>query len=238
MIPIPPEELRERVHGKDTIEAFLAVGRREADLLKTTLGYDGRLIAGHVLDFGCGCGRTLRWLGEEANGEQPKQTENHCRLYGTDIHRDSIDWCSRNIPFAVCGENYPNSPLGYQSATFDIIYAFSVFTHLDLAMQTEWLREFYRLLKPGGAALISTHGPSKWINPDFGNFSTLLFTAGHCFWRPDNWGAEFPPWYGVSCHSPVFAKELFEGESLFKVKVYLPGELFNFQDIYLLEKGS
>jgi len=41
---------------------------------------------------------------------------------------------------------------------FDLIYAHSVFTHIDLDSQIAWLAEFRRLTVPGGFVRITTMG--------------------------------------------------------------------------------
>ncbi|HAT59452.1 MAG TPA: class I SAM-dependent methyltransferase, partial [Opitutae bacterium] len=49
-------------------------------------------------------------------------------------------------------------PTRYRSSSFDFIYAFSVFTHLTHELQTLWMAEMRRLLKPDGLLLITVHG--------------------------------------------------------------------------------
>jgi SAM-dependent methyltransferase len=44
------------------------------------------------------------------------------------------------------------------SAAFDLIYLYSVFSHLPEAMHLALLREFQRLLVPGGLLIATTHG--------------------------------------------------------------------------------
>ena len=52
----------------------------------------------------------------------------------------------------------PERGVDYPDATFDLIYAFSVFTHLAPAGQTFWIAELTRVLKPGGCLFLTTHG--------------------------------------------------------------------------------
>lgn len=49
--------------------------------------------------------------------------------------------------------------------TFDFIYSFDVFVHLDLHVQWQYLQEFHRVLKPGGRAFVHTSNltaPAGW----------------------------------------------------------------------------
>jgi trans-aconitate methyltransferase len=71
-----------------------------------------------ILDFGCGCGRTIRHF----------RTLKKAKLYGTDINPKLVDWCSRNLPFGRFGINPLRPPLVYPAEAFDLVYAFSVFT--------------------------------------------------------------------------------------------------------------
>ena len=100
-----------------------------------------------ILDFGCGAGRVIRyWHGLPA------------APYGTDYNPDLIAWCEQHLPFAKFLVNGPGPPLEYPSDFFGLIYALSVFTHLDEAGQIAWIRELRRIAKPGGYILITTHG--------------------------------------------------------------------------------
>jgi SAM-dependent methyltransferase len=105
---------------------------------------------GAVLEFGCGSGRVLRhWHGVHGPA-----------IHGTDYNRRLAAWCRSALPFAAIGDNDAAPPLPYADATFDLIYAISVFTHLKAAMQRPWLDELHRVLAPGGLAIVTTHGPN------------------------------------------------------------------------------
>lgn len=109
-----------------------------------------------MLDFGCGCGRTLRWF----NGSEP-------HLHGTDIDAEAIGWCQKNLHFADFEMNEGLPPLDYADETFDLIYAISVFTHLDEERQFLWLDELKRATKPGGIVLLTVHGEhARKVLPD------------------------------------------------------------------------
>jgi SAM-dependent methyltransferase len=48
--------------------------------------------------------------------------------------------------------------LPFAANTLDCIYAISVFTHLSAAMHFAWIKELYRVLKPNGVLILTTHG--------------------------------------------------------------------------------
>ena len=149
--PIPPPLLRFRVHGDMDLLSFVNVGRRCAQDIQTTMQLSGVSISSlqTVLDFGCGCGRTLNWLSKE-NGA--------IRFFGTDIDEEAIEWCRGNFTDIEFLINGLSPPLSFSGNTFDLVYAISVFSHLDEEDHLEWLRELRRVLRPGGFLLVSYHG--------------------------------------------------------------------------------
>jgi SAM-dependent methyltransferase len=150
-LPLPPARLRAQV-GPAHADAsyFLASGREHADLIRELLREDGTSVEelDAVLDWGCGCGRVLRqWVDLPGT-----------RVAGCDIDGRMIDWCKRNLPFADVAVTGMSPPLPYGDGAFDLIYAFSVFTHLTEPLQYDWVAECRRVLRPGGYLLISTLG--------------------------------------------------------------------------------
>lgn len=152
---VPPAALRYRVHGSIDMDRFLRAGKRTSRAIRTALKGIGKDFGSfrEVLDFGCGCGRTLLWL-----KDKPPSTN----LYGTDIDAEAISWCKDNIKYAEFDINGALPPLRYASEAFDLVYAISVFTHLDEAFQFRWLEELERVTKPEGIVLVTLHGPATW----------------------------------------------------------------------------
>ena len=89
-----------------------------------------------ALDFGCGCGRTLRWLTREWRDVS---------WHGTDVDAEAVGWCRSHLPgrFEVNG---PMPPLPFPNASFDLVLGVSVFTHLDEPVQRGWAAELRRVL--------------------------------------------------------------------------------------------
>jgi SAM-dependent methyltransferase len=147
--PLPPDVLRLMVAGTDDATWFRDAGARGARALAWLLAQAGTPLeaCARVLDFGCGCGRVIRHL-------------RHLRaeLHGCDTNPVAVDWCADHLPFARFGVNELAAPLEYGCETFDAIYAFSVFTHLPPALQSHWMSELHRVLRPGGALVLSLHG--------------------------------------------------------------------------------
>jgi SAM-dependent methyltransferase len=153
--PLPPVELMTRVGtvaGADPAEFYLregaSVGERIVSLLPPDWSFEGR----RVLDFGCGSGRVLRHFLDLAPSTE---------LWGCDIDGGSIHWLKANLspplhPF----QNQLSPPLEVEGESFDLIWATSVFTHID--NWSEWLAEMHRVLAPGGLLISSWLGEGVW----------------------------------------------------------------------------
>jgi SAM-dependent methyltransferase len=138
------------VANSEDVGWFLEAGARGASTLRDTLARQGVPLEslGAVLDFGCGCGRVLRHWSALAGPE----------LHGTDYNPLLVRWCEANLPFARFRVNRLGDGLAYDDATFDLIYALSVFTHLTEPVQAFWIAELSRVLRPGGFLFLTTHG--------------------------------------------------------------------------------
>jgi SAM-dependent methyltransferase len=144
--PLPPARLMVRVAGTADAAWFLQSGRA---------GYEA--IAAHVplaevdavLDFGCGCGRVTRYWADFSGS-----------VAGSDLDPAAVEWCRRSLPFARFEVNGLEPRLAFESESFDLVYALSVFTHLTAELQLGWRDELLRVLRPGGYLLATTHGRS------------------------------------------------------------------------------
>ncbi len=150
-LPLPSPQLMFTVAGSEDPTWFLESGQRGADSIRAIVEKNGRRFEdlGAILDFGCGIGRVIRHF-HDVKGPA---------FYGTDYNLDLIKWARENLAFAKFQVNQIQGRLAYESDTFDLIYALSVFTHLTGPQQAFWMNELKRILKPGGLLLITTHGP-------------------------------------------------------------------------------
>jgi SAM-dependent methyltransferase len=149
--PLPPARLRAQAGPRHAdADFFLRSGEHHAELIRDLLEEQGTSIAEFdaILDWGCGCGRVLRyWSGLSRT-----------RICGCDINPRMVDWCAANLGFAEVIRNDLSPPLTYPESTFDLVYGFSVMTHLPEQLQHSWIQECLRVLKPGASLLISTLG--------------------------------------------------------------------------------
>jgi SAM-dependent methyltransferase len=149
-IPMPPLELRQTAWPGDPA-AFDNAGSQPiyAGYGLSPDAYES------VFDFGCGCGRQARQLLQQ----NPRP-----RRYGRiDVHRGMIDWCQRNLTpidsnfqflhhdvyapgYAADNSLQLAQPFPVHDATFSLVIAHSVFTHLFRRQTEYYLPEIARIL--------------------------------------------------------------------------------------------
>jgi len=147
---VPPGELIYLVAGHQSPKIFLESGRFTNEAIRRILNKHNLKVEqfGAVLDFGCGVGRIMRhW-----------STTQGPAWHGTDYNPELVDWCKNNLKFSEFRVNTLSGELPYEAESFDFIYAFSVFTHLNESLQFFWINELSRVLKPGGYIYFTTHG--------------------------------------------------------------------------------
>lgn len=153
---VPPRRLAGLVGDSD----FAATGEAVAKLLVEAAGLRP---GDRVLDVGCGFGRVARALTGPLGPEGSYE--------GFDASADAVAWCSRryarrhpSFRFAhVDVRNATYNPEGalaardavfpYEDASFDVVLAASVFTHLLADGTDRYLAESARVLRPGGRLL-------------------------------------------------------------------------------------
>lgn len=222
---LPPTSLRYRVHGSPSMDGFLRVGETCGENIKATLEKVGKDLDSfqNVLDFGCGCGRTLIWFAD--------RSQSAC-WYGTDIDAEAISWCRNNLDFAEFGVNDPLPPLGYASETFDLIYAISVFTHLDEDYQFRWLDELERVTRPGGIVLLTVSGRRVWKHLPEEDVADIE-REGFKFTASNTAKGIFPEWYQNAYHTREYVFDRYS--KYFNVLDYVSRGMGN-QDLVVLQK--
>ncbi|MEO7977145.1 class I SAM-dependent methyltransferase [Flavobacterium sp.] len=138
---------------------FIAQGKHHLELLKKYAG----LKENHtVLDIGCGIGRAAVSLTQYLSKEG--------KYEGFDVVEKGILWCEKHISADFPNFNFQYIPLNndlyhftedkaenfifpYEDNSFDTIFLFSVFTHMQPLEVQNYLNEIYRVLKPNGKCL-------------------------------------------------------------------------------------
>lgn len=145
---MPPPHLMRRVIGYDSPALFQCSGLTSfGDFLAPILRHCRLDKLKRVLDWGCGCGRVTRHL-LSMPGD----------VFGCDIDREAVEWCHQHLERGSFRHIDPWPPTPYEDGFFDLVFGYSVFTHLSRDAQDAWLAELKRIISPGGYLLASIHG--------------------------------------------------------------------------------
>jgi SAM-dependent methyltransferase len=149
-LAVPPAKLRVLIAGDSDLDRFLISGERESRIVRDTVARAGTPVNAMdaILDWGCGCGRVTRWW-SDLDG---------VAVTACDYNAELVDWVGANLPFTTALRNRLEPPLPVGDASQDLVYAFSVLTHLPDELALEWMREIRRVLAPGGLFFFTTHG--------------------------------------------------------------------------------
>ena len=144
----PSKNLQERAVG----QSFQDTYAEAAIFLNYLSGFAIKeALPRRILDFGCGWGRMLRLL-------RFKKELEHVELHGCDITPEFLDAVRRSVPYVCLTVCKREPPLPYTEDWFEVIYAYSVFSHLSEQSCLDWGEQFARVLKPGGKVLVTTQG--------------------------------------------------------------------------------
>jgi SAM-dependent methyltransferase len=67
-----------------------------------------------------------------------------------------IVFCRREVKYGNFELTAAMPPLPFPEERFDLIYAYSVFSHLAESVADRWIDELRRVLRPGGALILTT----------------------------------------------------------------------------------
>lgn len=221
-VPVPPPDLRARVHGAEELSAFHRIGKvvaqdLESGIRSISLQLDDR---SNILDFGCGCGRIISWF---------QDLHPNSKFYGTDIDGEAITWCQENLSYIgnfAFNESMP--PLPYSNRFFDLVYSISIFTHLPEDMQFAWLKELRRVCKSGAYLLLTVHG--KHLFPAKAELATEFNDRGF-YYLVEGQTIGLPEFYQTSFHTETYIRDLWS--EFFEIVKIVPKGIANHQDLVI-----
>lgn len=150
-----------------------------------------------ILDYGCGWGRVTRLMATLSNDNN---------IYGVDVDSrlvSSANECAKSITF---NEIESMGQLPFETDTFDVIFANSVFSHLSERSAIATLGELMRVLSPDGWLIVSVleqkemdkfysnPNQSEWIEKILGSqdYASRILRQNNFVWgdtkRWDNYG--------------------------------------------------
>jgi SAM-dependent methyltransferase len=148
--PVPNDDLIRYTCGHGDAAEYVRSGGEVATQLElASRRFFGVSIADFksVLDFGCGSGRVLGSL-----------DFGRAEVSACDIGEGVAAFARAAFPRVRVFHSGLKPPLPFEPGEFDLIYSFSVFSHLDQDIEAIWLEELARVGKPGAAYLLTVHG--------------------------------------------------------------------------------
>lgn len=146
-------------------EEFYATGRREiSEVMEYLDARDVELRTGRALDFGCGAGRLTQALADHFDG-----------AVGVDIAEPMVETARKHnrhgerVEYVV---NTRDDLSVFPDDHFDFVYSNIVLQHIPPRYVRRYVREFLRVLRPGGVALFQMRSGPR-IEP--GTLRALLY---------------------------------------------------------------
>lgn len=151
----PPAELQSHTVGSAFEHTLEEAGRFYTHVKSVCAAHGMPLRPGsRILDFGVSWGRILRFFLKDVDADT---------LHGVDVSAKFLDAArAAGVPGKL-DQIEPLGRLPYEDGTFDLVFAYSVFTHLPENVQDHWLADISRTLKPGGL-LIATVEPPRFLD--------------------------------------------------------------------------
>ena len=194
----PPAEVHAMARGPLAAGGGLNAADLVADSLEEAGAPIEALAPPRALDFGGSSGRVARVL----QAAFPDVEWHSC-----DPNAAAVAWGRENLPAVTFHESPQEPPLPFEDASFGLVYAISVWSHLSEAAALRWFAEMRRVLAPGGLLVPTvqswntTHHLAEaglWQLPDIRSAVTDMYAAGHHFRRTfgpgGDFGVESPDW--------------------------------------------
>lgn len=152
--PLPDTADREGYYGPDHFAYWLSGARDYLECRKYLDELD--VEPGAVLDLGAATGRVARHFASQHQGS---------RVWCADINLDHVRWVNRFLaPQVRAFQNTSVPHLPFEDNSFDVVTAFSLFSHIE-AFDHAWVLEVRRILRPGGL-MIFTANVDTWQDVD------------------------------------------------------------------------
>jgi 2-polyprenyl-3-methyl-5-hydroxy-6-metoxy-1,4-benzoquinol methylase len=179
-----------------------------------------------LLDYAAGYGRVTRYFVPVFKS-----------VTAADIAEDMITFHSQTL--GIEGWVSPPDPAGLRARTdrYDVVFVFSLFTHLPRDTWSKWLAAIFSMVKENGYLVFSTHSYEL-----FELIAPGKFDAKHkrdfVFWEANETEGRLPTSaYGCNIVTEKFVrKELSRLKTAEFIRRYRKGEFDRYHDIYIARK--
>lgn len=141
----PPLWWMHDMYRHTSFDQYWRTGRETSAVIAAKIDTHLDAVRPRIADWGCGLGRVVRHL--------PARYERT----GFDYNPQAIAWDTDHIPGVQFLKNDLLPPLPVEDASFDAVYALSVFTHLSAEGHKRWIAEIERVLAPRGIFIGAFH---------------------------------------------------------------------------------
>ncbi|MEW6208610.1 MAG: class I SAM-dependent methyltransferase [Acidobacteriota bacterium] len=184
-----------------------------------------------ILDFASGYGRFARYFAKMFN-----------KVTASDLEQEMLDFNKREFGAEV----FLSSPEGAailrkHEDKYDVVFCFSLFSHLNEQLWMEWFKNLFELVTNGGYLIISTHGqrlfkrmfPERAIEWEEKK-TDFYFVKGN-----ETGGRLDKNIYGMAVVTDDFVRRTISDiKGIRIVRKYEMGDFDQYQDIYIFQKAS
>ena len=151
-----------KIGGKWNPEEFFATGADVLARIKAIEDLGNQLTYGVAVDFGCGLGRVSQWLAKR-----------FAHVIGVDISAEMLamaeSYNRRLAPITFVLGNEQNIPLATSCA--DFVHSVIALQHIPKLLQEMYLREFSRIVRPGGHLYFQTPSHAIYVKEEIFRFN-------------------------------------------------------------------
>lgn len=145
---LPTAEMRMRIYGTDDPVVFEASGLQFSQSVITALARRAKQLQDftNILEFGCGCGRTLRWL---------RRMSPSAQISGSESDQACIQWLKTYLPDIDVRWQAPRPPLAFEDTSFDLLIASGLYGRWGEDLTRQWLADLARVAVPQAVLLVA-----------------------------------------------------------------------------------
>jgi ubiquinone/menaquinone biosynthesis C-methylase UbiE len=233
-VPVPDVEAMRRTSGNIQVSEFFIGGLTTfMQLDRIADHYFGRRVTEFqtMVDWGVGCARVLRHFIESAAPLHFPQSPQ--ALIGFDIDPYNLNVCQQILPQLRFALLQPDGVLPLESHSVDLLYGISVMTHLSEHHQFMWLEEIKRVMRPGGAVILTIGAEAVYYRRYAAIRTAFVEKAGIAEMADPTLGGEFHT-YRHTAHSRNYIRK--EWGKYFEILDVIPAAMVN-QDYVVLRAG-
>lgn len=221
----------------ERVDSYLSLGRQALSQVDDALAEAGRHARDveRVLDLGCGHGRVLRHL---------RRRFPDADLVACDVDAEAVGFCAGEFGARPLQSSPSLRDVAFE--TYDLVWAGSLVTHLPLQGWQDFADALGRVLRPGGIAVFTAHGPAclerlEDYAPGLGEERAALERAladdGFGYRRYRHYGSGDD--YGVAFHTPGFVSDgIRAAGGGVRVVKHMAAGWSGHQDVYVVQRDG